>query len=251
MSGNVNKIKNNLNKNLTKIPVNAGVFVDKYLAIIYEFLYIRIQRGEFMKKILSVLTVFALIACTLKINTLINFSDLTSSATKNLIADLHISVTSCDEDSINEIKTELEKRNIRANFNKCSSDDLWNDYASFSMPVTLVKESVDSEISDIYFQYVNNNLYLKTSNKLESLLDKSSEFYSDKISISAIEFTLVNDTNNVVKKKPTLAFVDEKPVYEKNVEIAPFNKVVIQLPDVANKLLEISNSEYLIFTVME
>lgn len=206
-----------------------------------------------MKKVLSVFVVFALVACTLKINTLINFSDLTSPTAKTLIADLHISVTSCDEDSIGEIKTELAKRKIKANFNKCTSDDLWNDYASFSMPVTLVKESIDvnTEISDIYFQYVNNNLYLKTSNKLESLLDKSSEFYSDKISISAIEFSLVNDTNNVVKIKPTLAFVDEKPVYEKNVEIAPFNKVVIQLPDVANKLLEISNSEYLIFTVME
>lgn len=204
-----------------------------------------------MKKILMGLGMLVLIACTLKINTIINFSDIISSSDKTLIADLRISVPSCSEDSINNIKTALEKRNIKATFNKCSSDnDLWNEYASFSMPINLIKDN-DGKHSDIYFQYVDNGLYLKTSGKLEALLDGGDDLFAEKVNISSVEFSLVNDTDSTVSIKPSLAFVNEKPVYEENVKIEPYNKILIKIPDVANKLLEKSNAKYLIFQVVD
>ena len=207
-----------------------------------------------MKKILLCLITIILIACTLKINTTINFSDIISAENKMLIADLRISVPSCSDENIKDIQNALEKRNIKATYNKCSSDDdLWNEYASFSLPITLVKGAVETntEHSDIYFQYVDGGLYLKTSSKLAKLLDSSDNLFEDKMNISSIEFSLINDTSNKITIKPLLVFVNGKPIYEKKVDIQSLNKVLIKIPDVASQLLEQSDAEYLLFRVVE
>lgn len=201
-----------------------------------------------MKKILFGIMVIALVACTVKFGATINFSDLISDTNKTVIADLRVSVPSCSDENVQNIQAELEKRNIRANFNKCSSDELWNDYANFSFPITIVKES-DAPDSDIYFQYKDNNFYIKTSNRFATLLNTGDDMFADKISISGIEFYLVNDTNDAINLKTYLAFVDEKPVYDKTIEVKSYNKVLIKLPDVVSKLMENSAAEYMIFSL--
>ena len=68
---------------------------------------------------------------------------------------------------------------------------------------------------------------------------------------NTFDFYFVNDDSNPIKIHPNLVFVDEKPIYNKIIEIKPYNKVLIRLPDVTNKLLENSNSLYEIFKVVE
>lgn len=202
-----------------------------------------------MKKSFLLMVGLLLVACTIKLSTTINFSDLTSDTNKTIIADLRISVPSCSDQNIQDIQTEFSKRNIRANYNKCSSDDMWNDYASFSVPISIAKADGTPD-SDIYFQYINNGLYIKTSAKLASVLDTRNDMFVDKINISSIEFYLVNDTSDSIRIKPGLAFVNERPVYNQTLDIKSFDRVLIKLPDVTNKLLEQSSTEYLIFNVM-
>ena len=195
-----------------------------------------------MKKILIALSV-------LLVATTINTSDILSGNNKALMVDLQVYVMSCSEDDIENLKREFEKRKITARYNSCSSKDL-NDYASFSLPIALITNpDADAPVDNgIYFYVSNDTLSLRTSKNFASLLDATSDFGSDKINISSIEFSLVNDGGSDFKIKPTLVFVDEKPVYNTTVNVPVFSKVLIKLPDVANKLLEQSNAEYQIFT---
>ena len=201
-----------------------------------------------MKKALSLICIMALMACNLKLFTSINVSDILSEEHKVVMADLKVNVTSCDEESIKEIQTELSKRNITANYNKCTQDESWNDYANFSMPLAIVKDNnkpVQTQ-SDIYFHYTSGKFLLRTSGRLEALLKSDSDFDS-KINISSIEFALVNDTSDTIKIKPTLVFVDEKPILSDIVTVSPYQKINIKLSNVASKLLEKSNVIYPVF----
>lgn len=202
-----------------------------------------------MKKILAGLCVFSVIACAVKLSATINFSDLISETNKTIVADLRVAVPSCSDEDIQTIQMEFSKRNIRANYNKCSTDELWNNYAFFSFPITIVKQSLNAD-SDIYLQYINNGLYVRTSDKLSDVIDTSNDIFVEKINITSIEFYLVNDTNDSIKIKPNLAFVDDVPTYNKVISINPYDRILIKLPDVANKMLEKSNAEYLIFEVI-
>ena len=202
-----------------------------------------------MKKVFSIICILALVACNLKLFTSINISDILSDEHKVVMADLKVYVTSCDENNIQEIQTELSKRNITAHYNKCTQDDAWNDYANFSFPLTIVKDNNNKPVqtsSDIYFYYSSGKFLLKTSSRLEALLKSDSDFAS-KIKISSIEFALVNDTNETVKIKPIMVFVDEKPILSDVIAISPYQKINIKLSNVANNLLEKSNIVYPVF----
>ncbi|MBQ7055828.1 MAG: hypothetical protein IJN91_02760 [Alphaproteobacteria bacterium] len=202
-----------------------------------------------MKKFFAGLCILSVIACAVKLSATINFSDLISETNKTIVADLRVAVPSCSEDDIQTIQMEFATRNIRANYNKCSTDDMWNSYANFSLPITIVKQSLNAD-SDIFLQFINNGLYVRTSDKLSVVTDTSNDIFVEKINITSIEFYLVNDTNDSVKIKTGLAFVDDEPVYNKIISVNPYDRILIKLPDVANKLLEKSNAEYLIFEVI-
>lgn len=201
-----------------------------------------------MKRIFwGLVAIIALVACTVKMSTSINVSDLLSSENKKLVVDLQVLVMSCSEDNIQRIQTAFEKRKIKAHYNKCGSTDVFNEYASFSLSIPLIKYTTKDALpdADIAFVVMSDALALITASDFASILDSGSEF-DDKITISSIEFSLVNDRDSDFVIKPTLAFVDEKPVYQETVIVPAFSKVLIKLPDVANKLLEQSGKSYMI-----
>ena len=115
------------------------------------------------------------------------------------------------------------------------------------MSIPLIKYTTKDALpdADIAFVVMSDALALITASDFASILDSGSEF-DDKITISSIEFSLVNDRDSDFVIKPTLAFVDEKPVYQETVIVPAFSKVLIKLPDVANKLLEQSGKSYMI-----
>lgn len=204
-----------------------------------------------MKKIFLAVCLIILTACDIKLFSNVNISDIFSSDHKVTMADLKVYVTSCNEDEIKKIETELNKRNIIAHYNKCAQDDAWNDYANFSVPLAIVKNNNNpvKTASDIYFYYDSGKLYLKTSNHLEALLKQNLEFYS-KVRIASIEFSLTNDIGEDIKIKPTELFVDEKPILAEIITVSPYQKINIKLSNVANKLLERSNVTYPLFEVI-
>ena len=204
-----------------------------------------------MKKTFSLICIMALMACNLKLFTSINVSDILSDEHKVVMADLKVNVTSCEDRNIQEIQAELSKRNITAHYNKCTQDASWNNYANFSIPLAIIKDNGKTvqTSSDIYFHYTANKLLLRTSERLEALLKANSDFDTD-VKISSVEFALVNDTNEVFKIRPTLVFVDEKPILSDVVTISPYQKINIKLSNVANKLLERSNMIYPVFDVI-
>lgn len=203
-----------------------------------------------MKKIFGFIAVVLLFACTVKLSAVLNVSDILSAENKAIMVDLRVYVMSCSENNINEIKAEFEKRKIAANYNKCSSDDGFNDYASFSLPIAIIKDftkPIPVE-NGIYFfvDDEDNVLYLRTSSDFASMLTTGSEFDS-KLNISSIDFSLTNDTMSEFEIIPYLLFVDEKPILDTRVTVPSFSKVLITLPDVATKLLEQSSAEYPVF----
>ena len=202
-----------------------------------------------MKKIIGVLVaVFVLVACTVKLNAILNVSDILSDQNKALMVDVRVLVMSCDEDTIDEIKTAFEKRKIAARFNKCGSEDAFNDYANFSLPIAIVKDlSKPIPVENgIYFYVADDTLSLRTSADFASMLVSDSDF-DDGIKISAIEFSLTNDGMSDFVIHPWLVFADEAPVFDSDITVPSFSKVAIKLPDVANKLLEKSNATYPVF----
>lgn len=202
-----------------------------------------------MKKFIGILVAFvAFVACTVKLSAILNVSDILSDQNKALMVDVRILVMNCDEDSIAEIQTAFEKRKISARFNKCGSEDMFNEYAGFSLPIAIVHDlSKPIPVENgIYFYVVDDTLSLRTSNNFASMLTSDSDF-DDGIEISSIEFSLTNDGMSDFVIKPWLVFVDERPVFDSEITIPSFSKVSIKLPDVANKLLEKSNAEYPIF----
>lgn len=203
-----------------------------------------------MKKIIGVfIAVFALVACTVKLSAILNVSDILSDQNKALMVDVRVYVMSCDEDSIAEIQTAFEKRKIAAHFNKCGSTDGFNDYANFSLPIAIVHDlSKPIPVENgIYFYVADDTLSLRTSDSFASMLVSDSVF-DERIEISSIEFSLTNDGMTDFVIRPGLAFVNESPVFNTEITIPSFSKVLIKLPDVANKLLEKSNAEYPVFT---
>ena len=203
-----------------------------------------------MKKFIGVLVASGLlVACTVKLSAILNVSDILSDQNKALIVDVRVYVMSCSEDNINDIKAEFEKRKIAARYNKCGSTDGFNDFASFSLPIAIVKDlSKPIPVENGIFFYVDDDiLSLRTSDNFASMLNSGSDFMSDKINISSIEFSLTNDGMTDFVITPMLLFVDEAPVYDSKITIPSFSKVLIKLPDVANKLLEKSNAEYPLF----
>jgi hypothetical protein len=202
-----------------------------------------------MKKFIGILFAFvALVACTVKLSAILNVSDILSDQNKALMVDVRILVMNCDEDSIAEIQTAFEKRKISARFNKCGSEDMFNEYAGFSLPIAIVHD-VSKPIpveNGIYFYVADDTLSLRTSDNFASMLASDSDF-DDGIEISSIEFSLTNDGMSDFVIKPWLVFVDERPVFDSEITVPSFSKVSIKLPDVANKLLEKSNAEYPIF----
>ena len=203
-----------------------------------------------MKKFIIALTTILLVACTVKMSTTINSSDILSNNNKALMVDLQVYVMSCSEDNIENIKREFEKRKITARYNSCGSKNGFDDYASFSLPIALVTnpEAPVPVENGIYFFVSNDTLSLRTSKNFASMLDATSDFGSEKVNISSISFSLVNDGGSDFKITPTIAFVDEKPVFMTEINVPVFSKVLIQLPDVANKLLEQSDAAFPIFT---
>ncbi len=205
-----------------------------------------------MKKFIGILFAFvALVACTVKLSAILNVSDILSDQNKALMVDVRILVMNCDEDSIAEIQTAFEKRKISARFNKCGSEDMFNEYAGFSLPIAIVHDlSKPIPVENgIYFYVADDTLSLRTSDNFASMLASDSDF-DDGIEISSIEFSLTNDGMSDFVIKPWLVFVDERPVFDSEITIPSFSKVSIKLPDVANKLLEKSNAEYPIFRFM-
>ena len=202
-----------------------------------------------MKKFIGILFAFvALVACTVKLSAILNVSDILSDQNKALMVDVRILVMNCDENSIAEIQTAFEKRKISARFNKCGSEDMFNEYAGFSLPIAIVHD-VSKPIpveNGIYFYVADDTLSLRTSDNFASMLASDSDF-DDGIEISSIEFSLTNDGMSDFVIKPWLVFVDERPVFDSEITVPSFSKVSIKLPDVANKLLEKSNAEYPIF----
>lgn len=202
-----------------------------------------------MKKFIGILFAFvALVACTVKLSAILNVSDILSDQNKALMVDVRILVMNCDEDSIAEIQTAFEKRKISARFNKCGSEDMFNEYAGFSLPIAIVHDlSKPIPVENgIYFYVADDTLSLRTSDNFASMLASDSDF-DDGIEISSIEFSLTNDGMSDFVIKPWLVFVDERPVFDSEITVPSFSKVSIKLPDVANKLLEKSNAEYPIF----
>ena len=202
-----------------------------------------------MKKFIGILFAFvALVACTVKLSAILNVSDILSDQNKALMVDVRILVMNCDEDSIAEIQTAFEKRKISARFNKCGSEDMFNEYAGFSLPIAIVHDlSKPIPVENgIYFYVADDTLSLRTSDNFASMLTSDSDF-NDGIEISSIEFSLTNDGMSDFVIKPWLVFVDERPVFDSEITVPSFSKVSIKLPDVANKLLEKSNAEYPIF----
>lgn len=202
-----------------------------------------------MKKFIGIVaTIIALAACTVKLSAILNVSDILSDQNKALMVDVRVIVMSCDEDSIAEIQTAFEKRKISARFNKCGSIDGFNDYANFSLPIAIVKDlSKPIPVENgIYFYVADDTLSLRTSDNFASLLVSDSVF-DERINISSIEFSLTNDGMSDFVINPLLVFVDESPVFNTEITIPSFSKVLIKLPDVANKLLEKSNAEFPIF----
>lgn len=202
-----------------------------------------------MKKFIGILFAFvALVACTVKLSAILNVSDILSDQNKALMVDVRILVMNCDENSIAEIQTAFEKRKISARFNKCGSEDMFNEYAGFSLPIAIVHDlSKPIPVENgIYFYVADDTLSLRTSDNFASMLASDSDF-DDGIEISSIEFSLTNDGMSDFVIKPWLVFVDERPVFDSEITVPSFSKVSIKLPDVANKLLEKSNAEYPIF----
>ena len=197
-----------------------------------------------MKKFLAVICLLMLVACNIKLFSSINISDILSSDNKVAMVDLNVNVSSCNENDIKKIETALNKRDIVAHYNKCTHET-WNDYATFSMPLSIIKgnDSSTKPLGDIYLSYFSGKLALVTSDRIETVLKSDSEFSSN-FKITSIELALVNDTNETIKIKPAMVFVDEKPILADIVNISPYNKVIIKLSDVANKLLERSNMVY-------
>ena len=208
-----------------------------------------------MKKILPTMCMLILFltACDLKLFSTVNLSDVFSSEHKTVMADVKVFVTSCNEDEINKIQAEFNKRNIVGHYNKCTRDsNSWNNYALFSIPLKIVKENGKpvKNLSDMYIKYSDNKFLLRTSERLNTLLKSDSEF-SRKIDISSVEFALVNDTDEDITIRPFLVFVDEKPILSEDIKIAPYQKMHIKLSDVANKLLNNSNVEYQVFEFID
>ncbi len=203
-----------------------------------------------MKKIIGIcFAIVALVACTVKLSTVLNVSDILSDQNKALMVDVRVVVMSCADENIEKIKREFEKRKITARYNKCGSGDMFNEYADFSLPIAIVKDlskPVPVE-NGIYFYVADDTLSLRTSDNFASLLVSDSDLMSDKINISSIEFSLTNDGMSDFVINPLLVFVDESPVFNTEITIPSFSKVLIKLPDVANKLLEKSNAEYPLF----
>ena len=203
-----------------------------------------------MKKFIGILFAFvALVACTVKLSAILNVSDIISDQNMALMVDVRFLVMNCDEDSIAEIQTAFEKRKISARFNKCGSEDMFNEYAGFSLPIAIVHDlSKPIPVENgIYFYVADDTLSLRTSDNFASMLASDSDF-DDGIEISSIEFSLTNDGMSDFVIKPWLVFVDERPVFDSEITVPSFSKVSIKLPDVANKLLEKSNAEYPIFS---
>ena len=207
-------------------------------------------KEKFMKKFISILFAFvALVACTVKLNAILNVSDILSDQNKALMVDVQVVVMSCSDENIEKIKREFEKRKIIANYNSCGHGDMFNDYAKFSLPIAIVKDlnkSIPVE-NGIFFYVDDDILLLRTSESFASLLDSGSDLMSEKVNISSIEISLTNDGMSDFVIHPMLLFIDEQPVYDTKITIPSFSKVSIKLPDVANKLLEKSNAEYPIF----
>ena len=203
-----------------------------------------------MKKIIGLFIAFVtLVACTVKLSAILNVSDILSDQNKALMVDVRVLVMSCDEDTIDDIKTAFEKRKIAARFNKCGSEDMFNEYAGFSLPIAIVKDlSKPIPVENgIYFYVDDDILLLRTSDNFAAMLNSDSDLMADKINISAIEFSLTNDGMSDFVINPMLLFVDEQPIYDSQITIPSFSKVSIKLPDVANKLLEQSGAEYPVF----
>lgn len=193
-----------------------------------------------MKKLMLCLSfiLFSLCACDLKISSTINISDLFSPTNKVVLSDLMVEVTSCSDDDVQELISEMQSRKISAQYNNCLSGDI-DDYAVFSMPIMIVKDENNAKKEGvIYLSVKDKKLYLHSSDKINSLLESD----EGDLEVKEVTFNLINDTEQDLKIKVQYVFVNGKPVVSQTINLAPYSKTNIRLSDVASKQLEMPDT---------
>ena len=183
--------------------------------------------------------IFALCACDIELNTTINVSDLLSDTNKKVLSDLIVEVTDCSEETIQKVVDEIKGKDISVRYNKCKNNGP-NSYATFSMPLMIIKYEEVADKGDIYLSVKDEKVYINSSDRIKSLL--KSDYNS--LKFSNITFNLVNDMEDSTDVYFEYAFIDEKPVISNVVTIEQYSKTNIKLADVAGKQLEQPNSSF-------
>ena len=205
------------------------------------------------KNVIFLATILAIVGCKLQMISNINWSDIISPTNKVVMATLNVEVMTCDDDDVNHVRQEFEKRGIQARYNRCLKDGM-DDYAQFSMPINMIKENTQApdKVSDIAFYISQDIFFLKTSSRFKTLLvPQSNQSSSQELKITKIEFELTNDTEQPAHIQPYMAFVDGQAVMQDIVEIQPYNKIFITLSDVANSLIKRSDFAYPVFKIWQ
>jgi hypothetical protein len=199
------------------------------------------------KSMLILVSCLFIASCDVKIKSDMKFSSIFSTSKKIVMTDLSVG-NYCSEDSNAKVTKTFEKRNISARFTECLWDTMNGYYYSkFSVPIQIVKgdEKPDDKYATLYFRYKNNQLSIETSPDYAEFIKQG----GNDIKFRNLEFEFVNDTQKTLYIQPSMSFVNDKPVANETIEVEPFAKITIKLPDVSHQILKRSNLVYPMFQV--
>ncbi len=194
-------------------------------------------------KYILILTGCVLIAsCNVEIKSDMKFSQIFATENKVVMADLSVG-THCDESTNAKVIQTFAKRGITARYNKCGYY-----YSTFSVPIQIVKgnEKPEDKYATLYFRYKNNQLTIETSSDYSSFIRQG----DNDITFRNLEFEFMNDTQDTIHIKPSMSFVNDKAVENEIIEVVPFAKITIKLPDVSHQILKRSNLVYPVFQII-
>lgn len=187
-------------------------------------------------------------SCDVKIKSDMKFSSIFSTNKKIVMTDLSVG-THCDKSYNDKVVQTFEKRGINARYVECLWDTMNGYYYSkFSVPIQIVKddEKPDDKYATLYFRYKNNQLNIETSPDYADFIKQG----GNDIKFRNLEFEFVNDIQNTIYIQPSMSFVNDKPVANETIEVEPFAKITIKLPDVSHQILKRSNLVYPVFTIV-
>ena len=206
------------------------------------------EMNTIYKYILTLAGCVLIASCDVKIKSNVKFSQILAADNKIVVTDLSVG-THCDKSYNEKVVQAFENRGITARFTECLWDIMNGYYYSkFSVPIQIVKgdEKPEDKYATLYLRYKNNQLTLETSSDYAKFIKQG----SNDIKFRSIEFEFVNDTQNAIHIKPSMSFVNDEPMDNEIIEVAPFAKITIKLPDVSHQILKRSDLVYPVFQII-